>query len=175
MEGIELSERTIIVQPKFRKVVKAMFISSSTNILIETVKSALKKLKPMVGKQYEEENAIFMLLEHISNLHEKMVPKCYVDLLYEIAKNTPVVGFIQSQSRIFLASVKSYLDKHVDIFEDKDLLDHVNGEVPVFVNFMKSIKEYEKKYFPSRSCYRFIECYHKVVLECEKACFRTFC
>ena len=75
------------------------------------------------------------------------VPPCYVDLLREVTKNTPVVGMIQSQSRIFLASIKSYLDNKVDIFEDKDILDHVNGEVPVLVQIISDIKEFEKTTF----------------------------
>ena len=62
----------------------------------------------------------------------------------EITKNTPVVGLIQSQSRVFVASIKSYLDKQVDIFEDKDILDHVNGEVPVMVYIITLIQVYEK-------------------------------
>ena len=111
------------------------------------VQNVVKKLKPLLQKAYEGENAILELLEHISQLKGDNLPPCYVDLLREVSKNTPVVGMIQSQSRIFLASIKSYLDNKVDIFEDKDILDHVNGEVPVLVQIMSDIKEFEKTTF----------------------------
>ena len=51
---------------------------------------------------------------------------------------------IQSDSRIFLASLKSYLDKEVDVFDDKDILEHMNGEVPLLVNIINSVKVFEK-------------------------------
>ena len=46
-----------------------------------------------------------------------------------------------------LASIKSFLDKQVDIYEDKDILDHIHDEVPVIVGTMTSIKEYEGTVF----------------------------
>ena len=95
----------------------------------------------------EGEKAILEVLEYISCIEDKMVPKCYVEFLYEVTKNTPVVGLIQSQSRISLASIKSFLDKQVDIYEDKDILDHIHDEVPVIVSTMTSIKEYEGTVF----------------------------
>ena len=104
-------------------------------------------MKPMVKKEFEGENAIYGLLEFISSLQQTMVPSCYVELLCEITKNTPVVRLIQSQSRVFVASIKSYLDKQVDIFKDKDILDHVNGEVPVMVYIITLIQKYEKTTF----------------------------
>ena len=54
-----------------------------------------------------------------------------------------VMGMFQSESRIFLASLKSYLDKQVDVFNDKDILEHMNGEVPLLVNIINSVKEFE--------------------------------
>ena len=83
----------------------------------------IRKLKPLIVDDIEGEKAILEVLEHISGIEDKMVPKCYLEFLYEVTKNTPVVGLIQSQSRISLASIKSFLDKQVDIYEDKDKSD----------------------------------------------------
>ena len=57
------------------------------------------------------------------------------------------MGMIQSESRIFLASLKSYLDKQVDVFNDKDILEHMNGEVPLLVNIINSMKEFENSIY----------------------------
>ena len=48
-----------------------------------------------------------------------------------------------------MASIKRYLDKQVDIFEDKDILDHVNNEVPLIVYIITLIQKYEKTTFLS--------------------------
>ena len=60
-------------------------------------------------------------------------------------KKIKIVGIIQSNSRTFLAALKSYLDNEVDIFEDKDMLDHLNEEVPVIINMLASVKKYENE------------------------------
>ena len=57
-------------------------------------------------------------MEYISSKEDKNVPSCYIDVLYEVAKNTPIVGIMQSNSRMFIASLKSFLDGSVNIFED---------------------------------------------------------
>ena len=111
---------------------------------MEKVKTMMKKLKPLLGKEIPCEEGIYSVLEYICSLKTKKVPECYVDLIHEISKNTPVLGMIQSDSRIFLASLKSYLDKEVDVFDDKDILEHMNGEVPLLVNSINSVKVFEK-------------------------------
>ena len=63
--------------------------------------------------------------DYISNREDKNVPSCYIDLHFEVAKNTPIVGIMQSNSRMFVATLKSFLDGSVNIFEDKDVLDHL--------------------------------------------------
>ena len=87
---------------------------------------------------------ILNLLEFISNLDETLTPSCYIDLLYDMIKNTPIVGILQSNSRVFLAAMKSYLDGSIDIFKDKDVLDHLNDEVPLAVGMMAAVVNYDK-------------------------------
>ena len=116
---------------------------------IKKIKAAKKKLKNLLTDDYEGEIEVFNLLEYIGNINQKNVPQCYLDILYEVSKNTPIVGIIQSNSRTFLAALKSYLDNEVDIFEDKDMLDHLNEEVPVIINMLASVKKYENEcYLP---------------------------
>ena len=45
--------------------------------------------------------------------------------MIEISKNTPIVGIIQTDSRSFKATLRCYLEKEVDIFESKDMLEEV--------------------------------------------------
>ena len=111
------------------------------------MKGLLKKIKPLIDKENDGENSLYSVLEHVCDLNEENVPKCYVDLIHEVTKNTPIVGLIQSQSRVFLVGLKSYLDKNVDIFSEKDILDHVNGEVPVLMGLITSLKAYEGTVF----------------------------
>ena len=98
---------------------------------VADIKTAKKKLKTLIKENFEGELMILNLLEFISNLDETLTPSCYIDLLYEMIKNTPIVGILQSNSRVFLAAMKSYLDGSIDIFKDKDVLDHLNDEVPL--------------------------------------------
>ena len=156
VEGIELRERTIIVQPKVRKVFYGMFSEKKSTTAMPTkpaqlsqecIKTAKKKMKTLLVDEYEGENELYRLLEYISNLPEKTVPQCYLDILYEVSKNTPIVGLIQSNSRTFQAALKSYLDGAVNIFEDKDMLDHLNEEVPVIVDMIAAVKKYENEPF----------------------------
>ena len=49
--------------------------------------------------------------------------------------------------RIDSKSVQGCIDKQVDIFEDKDMLDYFNGEVPVMVYIITLIQKYEKTTF----------------------------
>ena len=43
-----------------------------------------------------------------------------------------------------MAAMKSYLDGSIDIFKDKDVLDHLNDEVPLLVAMMSAVVKYEK-------------------------------
>ena len=167
VEGIELAERTIIVQSKVRKVFSGLFNGFSkqksskkpSEITVADIKTAIKKLKNLVKEKFEGETRMLELLEYISNKGEKNVPQCYIDLIYELAKNTPVVGILQSNSRIFKAALKSFLDGLVNIFEDKDVLDHLNDEVPVVMEMISNIIKHEKVYFlpePVSNMFEFI-------------------
>ena len=49
--------------------------------------------------------------------------------------------------RIDSKSVQGCIDKQVDIFEDKDILDYFNGEVPVMVYIITLIQNNEKTTF----------------------------
>ena len=111
---------------------------------VADIKTAKKKLKTLIKENFEGELMILNLLEFISNLDETLTPSCYIDLLYEMIKNTPIVGILQSNSRVFLAAMKSYLDGSIDIFKDKDVLDHLNDEVPLAVGMMAAVLNYGK-------------------------------
>ena len=54
---------------------------------------------------------------------------------------------MQSTSRIFISSLKSYLDGAFNIFEDKEILDHLNNEIPVVISLLQSVRNYEAKSF----------------------------
>ena len=54
---------------------------------------------------------------------------------------------IQSNSRTFRATLKSFLDGSVNIFEDKDVLDHLNDEVPVVMEMIFNIITHENVSF----------------------------
>jgi hypothetical protein len=58
---------------------------------IEEIKAAKKKLKDLLAEEYEGEIEVFNLLEYIGNINQKNVPQCYLDILYEVPKNTPIV------------------------------------------------------------------------------------
>ena len=126
-----------------RKLIRGLFASSNSEITIDQIKKLLKKMKPMLNENITGESSLYSLLEYLTTFKEQSVPLCYTQLIHEITKSTPIVGFIQSQSRDFIASLKCYLDRIVDIFEERDLLDHVYAEGPVLVDFMTKIKEYE--------------------------------
>ena len=64
---------------------------------------------------------IYEFLEYLSKSLGETVPDCYINLLYEIAKNTPISGIFQSSSRTFPTALKSFLDENLDIFDDKEL------------------------------------------------------
>ena len=157
VEGIELKERTIIVHPKVRKVLFSMldgFKKQPSNatampkkpveLPLADIKTAKKKIKSLMKENFEGELLILNLLEFISNFNETRTPSCYIDILYETIKNTPIVGILQSKSRVFMAAMKSYLDGSIDIFKDKDVLDHLNDEVPLLVAMMSAVVKYEK-------------------------------
>ena len=98
-------------------------------------------------------------MEYISSKEDKNIPSCYIDVLFEVAKNTPIVGIMQSNSRMFIASLKSFLDGSVNIFEDKDVLDHLYDEVPVVIEIISKIIKYEKAEFlpePVRGIFEFM-------------------
>ena len=50
VKGIELKERTIIVQLKVRKLIKNLLNSSSADVSIEMVQNVRQKLKPLLHK-----------------------------------------------------------------------------------------------------------------------------
>ena len=62
VNGIDHKERTIIVQPKYRKAVSSCFESGSENVTMEKVKTMMKKLKPLLGKEIPCEEAIYFVL-----------------------------------------------------------------------------------------------------------------
>ena len=74
-----------------------------SEIAVADIKIAIKKLKNLVKEKFEGETSMLKLLEYIDNKEDKNVPQCYIDLIYELVKNTPVVGIIQSNSRTFRA------------------------------------------------------------------------
>ena len=118
-----------------------------SEIAVADIKIAIKKLKNLVKEKFEGETSMLKLLEYIANKEDKNVPQCYIDLIYELVKNTPVVGIIQSNSRTFRATLKSFLDGSVNIFEDKDVLDHLNDEVPVVMEMIFNIITHENVSF----------------------------
>ena len=104
--GIEFEERTIIVQSKVRKIISSMLngfgkqksTKKPSELSVADIKTAIKKLKNLVKKEFEGETKLLELMEYISSREDKNVPSCYIDLLYEIAKNTPIVGIIQNKA-----------------------------------------------------------------------------
>ena len=98
-------------------------------------------------EENEGETKIYEFLEYLSKSLGETVPDCYINLLYEIAKNTPISGIFQSSSRTFQAALKSFLDENLDIFEDKELLDHLYEEIPVVMKILASIRAYEGSIF----------------------------
>lgn len=112
---------------------------------VEYIAEAKKKLRKLAKSEYE--TAIVDVLEYVEDLEVDQAPPCYINILYEVSKNTPVFGILQSNSRTFLAGLKSYLDGAVDIFADKDMLDHLNNEIPVVMAMIESVRKYEKVTF----------------------------
>ena len=157
-KGLELSERTIIENPAVRKLMYSLFNgfkrqtkkpngmpSKPKMVESEHLQSARKKINKIAAKEIEV--TIVEVLEYIESLEVDEVPECYLDILYEISKNTPIFGLIQSSSRSFLATLKSYLDGTVDVFQDKDILDHLNNEVPILMSMIGSVRKYEGSTF----------------------------
>ena len=153
-EGLDVHERTIVVQPKIRKVLYSMLEGnrkSTTTALpvkpsklpVEIVKVANKKMKTLLVEEIDREKKIFEFLEYVTMVSEDMVPECYITLIYEITKNTPISGIFQTNSRTSVAALKSFLDESLDVFSDKELLDHLNDEVPVIMRILAKIKEFE--------------------------------
>ena len=61
--------------------------------------------------------------------------------------------------QILKKSLKSFLDGSVNIFEDKDVLDHLYDEVPVVIEIISKIIKYEKAEFlpePVRDIFEFM-------------------
>ena len=87
-----------------------------SKLSLHSVKVAKKKLKNLLIDENEGEKKIYELLEYLTNFSEEYIPECYIELLYEVSKNTPISGILQSTSRTFLAALKSYLDEATDIF-----------------------------------------------------------
>ena len=61
--------------------------------------------------------------------------------------------------QILKKSLKSFLDGSVNIFEDKDVLDHLYDEVPVVIEIISKIIKYEKAEFlpePVRGIFEFM-------------------
>ena len=157
-KGLELSERTIIENPAVRKLMYSLFNgfkrqtkkpngmpSKPKMVESEHLQSARKKINKIAAKEIEV--TIVEVLEYIESLEVDEVPECYLDILYEISKNTPIFGLIQSSSMPFLATLKSYLDGTVDVFQDKDILDHLNNEVPILMSMIGSVRKYEGSTF----------------------------
>ena len=130
----------------FKKQVKTTFAMPPKPKALDSVhiKAAIKKIKNITTA---DAIATTEVLEHILELEEETVPQCYIDLLYEVSKNTPIFGLMQSSSRIFLSSIKSYLDSKFNIFEDKEVLDHLNNEIPVVIAQLQSVRKYESTSF----------------------------
>ena len=66
---------------------------------------------------------------------------------------------MHSNSRMFVATLKSFLDGSVNIFEDKDVLDHLYDEVPVVIEMISKIIKHEKVEFlpePVRGIFEFM-------------------
>ena len=110
---------------------------------VEIVTVANKKLKTLLVEEIDREKKIFEFLEYVIMVSEEMIPECYITLIYEITKSTPISGIFQTNSRIFVAALKSFLDESLDIFSDRELLDHLNDEVPVIMRILAKIKEFE--------------------------------
>ena len=157
-KGLELSERTIIENSAVRKIMYSFFngfkrqtkkpngMPSKPKMLeIEHVRTAKKKINNIAATEIEY--TLIEVLDHLENLEVDEIPECYLDILYEISKNTPIFGLIQSNSRTFLATLKSYLDGAVDVFQDKDILDHLNNEVPILMSMISSVRKYERVTF----------------------------
>ena len=52
----------------------------------------------------------------------------------------PIYGIFQSSSRTFQAALKRILDENLDIFDDRELLDHLFEEIPVMMKILAFIK-----------------------------------
>ena len=119
MKGLDCDERTVIFNPTVRRCLFTMFsgakkqaktfaVPSKPKVLDSIhLKATVKKLKKITTT---DAIAITDVLEYILSLDEEEVPHCYLNLIYELSKNTPIFGLMQSTSRIFISSVKSYLD-----------------------------------------------------------------
>ena len=107
------------------------------------MKVAAKKCKNLLVEENEGEKTIYDFLEYLTKSFDETVPDSYINLLYEIAKNTPISGIFQSSSRTFQAALKSFLDENLDIFDDRELLDHLYEEILVVMKILASIRAHE--------------------------------
>ena len=104
VEGLDVHERTIVVQPKIRKVLYSKLEGnrkSTTTALpvkpsklqVEIVKVANKKLKTLLVEEIDREKKHPEFLEYVTMVSEEIVPECYITLIYEITKKHQFQGF----------------------------------------------------------------------------------
>ena len=84
-------------------------LSSNWKTILEQTKNNKKKIKPLIDRDNDWENALYSVLKHVCDLDKETVPKCYVDLIHEVTKHTPVVGLIESYSGLFFCQYHSQL------------------------------------------------------------------
>ena len=88
------------------------------------MKVAAKKRKNLQVEENEGEKRIYEFLEYL--------PKSFDETC-----------IFQSNSRTFQAALKSFLDENLDIFDDRELLDHLFEEIPVVMKILASIRAHE--------------------------------
>ena len=109
----------------------------------ESVAIAINKLKKVVKDEDNGTKNILEILEYTIDRKSNHIPQCYIEILYEACKITPVVGHIQTNSRAFSVVLKSFLEESVNIFEDQEMLDHLNTEAPHIMTMICGIKNFE--------------------------------
>ena len=62
---------------------------------VEIVAVSNKKLKTLLVEEIDREKKIFEFLEYVTMVSEEMVPECYITLIYEITKSTPISGIFK--------------------------------------------------------------------------------
>ena len=81
--------------------------TKTSSLELKHVKTAMKQITNLSEGEHTVESMLHTFHEHISGLSEKMIPSCYLDILYEITKSTPVVELFLTNSSVFLAVLKS--------------------------------------------------------------------